>query len=96
MKLYIDTSHREKIFVSLDDKIYQSEARKGASQKLLPLIKKALKTQKINFEDIDEIIVEIKGQSFTGLRVGVSVANTLGWLLHVPVNGQKKPVYPHY
>lgn len=96
MKLYIDTSHHEKIIVGVGDKNYESQARKGASQKLLPLINSALKKNKISMQEIDEIIVEIKGESFTGLRVGVSVANTLGWLLKIPVNGQKKPVYPHY
>ncbi|MFH1536127.1 MAG: hypothetical protein ABIC96_03620 [Patescibacteria group bacterium] len=35
------------------------------------------------------IEVETGPGSFTGLRVGVSVANALGFALNIPVNGKK-------
>lgn len=41
----------------------------------------------MKLSDITEIQVKTGPGSFTGLRVGVSVAKTLGKLLHIPVNG---------
>mgnify|MGYP001565622427 CR=1 FL=1 len=38
---------------------------------------------------LDGIEVETGPGSFTGLRVGVSVANALGYSLGIPVNGKK-------
>ena len=39
-------------------------------------------------KDISEIEVNTGPGSFTGLRVGVSIANALGWALGIPVNGK--------
>jgi len=88
MKLYINTSDRERIVVGLGDKRFEEIAHDGTSQKLLPLISKSLKKQKLDFKDITQIEVETGPGSFTGLRIGVSVANTLGWALGIPVNGK--------
>ncbi len=88
MKLYIDTSSAEKIVVGLDDERFETEARKDKSQKLLPFIDELLKKKKKTVKDITEIEINTGPGSFTGLRVGVSIANTLGWVLGVPVNGK--------
>jgi tRNA threonylcarbamoyladenosine biosynthesis protein TsaB len=88
MKLYIDTSSSEKISVGLDNERIEEVARKDKSQKLLPTIDKLLKKNKKDVEDIKEIEVSTGPGSFTGLRVGVSIANTLGWVLGIPVNGK--------
>jgi len=88
MKLFIDTSSAEKIIVELDNDRFETVARKDKSQKLLPTIEKLLKKKKRDVEDIKEIEVNTGPGSFTGLRVGVSIANTLGWVLGVPVNGK--------
>ena len=88
MKLYIDTSDAEQISVSIDNQFYKTEARQDKSQKLLPFINDLLIKQKKKFEEIKEIEVNIGPGSFTGLRVGVSVANALGWMLEIPVNGK--------
>lgn len=87
MKLFINTGDREEIIVGLGEKKYRAKAREKASQMLLPLIVKALKKEGKDFKDISEIVVATGPGSFTGLRVGVSVANALGWALGVPVNG---------
>lgn len=89
MKLYIDTSDREKIVIGLDDKMFETVSKKGSSQKLLPFIDEVLKKNKKSLVDITEIQVNTGPGSFTGLRVGVAVANTLGWVLKVPVNKKK-------
>jgi tRNA threonylcarbamoyladenosine biosynthesis protein TsaB len=88
MKLYIDTSDGEKIVVGIDGKRFKTNARREKSQKLLSFIVEVLKKEKKKFEDITEIEVNPGPGSFTGLRVGVSVANALGWTLDVPVNGK--------
>ena len=89
MKLYIDTSSRDEILISLDGKEFKENATQEKSQRLLPLIKKTLEGEGKNLSDISEIEVFTGPGSFTGLRVGVSVANALGYSLGVPVNGKK-------
>ena len=75
------------------------------SQVLLPLIEKLLKhdptpgvsagrkhkrhTGSVSWDVLEGIEVETGPGSFTGLRVGVSVANALGYSLGIPVNGKK-------
>ena len=88
MKLYINTSSSEKIIVGLDEKKFETEAKKGASQRLLPFIVELIEKKRKKLEDIKEIEVNTGPGSFTGLRVGVSVANALGWALGIPVNGK--------
>ncbi len=88
MKLFIDTSSAEEIIVGFDDKRFKTEARQDKSQKLLPFIDEMLKKEGKKVKDISEIEINTGPGSFTGLRIGVSVANTLGWVLGVPVNGK--------
>ncbi len=89
MKLYINTSDGEKITVGIDDNKFETESRKDKSQKLLPFIDELLKKKGKKIQDITEIEVETGPGSYTGLRVGVSVANAIGWALGIPVNGKE-------
>ncbi len=93
MILCINTKDQKKVVVSLkkEGKVISklSKQNKYGSQVLLPLISKILEQEKMNFKHIKEIAVEIGPGSFTGLRVGVSVANALGFALSIPVNGKK-------
>jgi tRNA threonylcarbamoyladenosine biosynthesis protein TsaB len=88
MKLYIDTSNTEKIIVGIDNQKFETSAKKEKAQRLLPFIYEALKKKKRSLQDLAEIQVNTGPGSFTGLRVGVSVANALGWSLGIPVNGK--------
>lgn len=88
MKLYIDTSGSEKIKVGVGGEIFETKAHEKASQKLLPFIDEILKKKGRDIHDVTEIEVNCGPGSFTGLRVGVSVANALGWALKIPVNGK--------
>ena len=55
------------------------------AEKLMPSIKKLLKASKKTFEDLEAIFV-IKGPgSFTGLRIGVTAANALSYMLQIPL-----------
>ncbi len=89
MRLSIDTSNSEEIVVGLDKEKFKTTARQKTSQKLLPFIDEILKKKGTSVKEITEIEVNCGPGSFTGLRVGVSVANALGWTLGIPVNGQK-------
>jgi len=100
MILYIDTSDNQKTIVGLDDDRLEKPTGVDKSQQVLGLINEIL--GKKTLKDITEIQVETgaglpagRQGSFTGLRVGVAVANGLAWTLKVPVNGQKmvKPKY---
>jgi len=89
MQLFIDTSDRDEIIIKIDDKKFVSKSREEKSQRLLPFIDETLKKEGRNIKDITAIKVNTKKGSFTGLRVGVTVAETLGWALKIPVNGKK-------
>lgn len=93
MILHIDTKDQKVVKVSLKkggEVVKElSEENKYGSQVLLPLISKLLDREKMKFGDLKEIEVEIGQGSFTGLRVGVSVANALGFALGIPVNAKK-------
>lgn len=103
MILKIDTTKSEAVSVELIDK---KTVRKdkligkqqyGASQVLLPMIIKILKKNKKSFSDLSAIEVNPGPGSFTGTRIGVTVANILGYALNLPVNGKKgKIVIPKY
>lgn len=98
--LFIDTSeiNTAKVAVEFDGKRFEktSQSRVMRSQMVLPLIEKLLGAHKLKLSDITAIEVAAGPGSFTGLRVGATVANTLGYLLHVPVNGKKALVIPTY
>jgi tRNA threonylcarbamoyladenosine biosynthesis protein TsaB len=89
MKLLIDTTDSKKTIVGLDDQHWEFKTKKQKSQQLLTLIDQVLKKKKKSLKDITEIEINLGPGSFTGLRVGVSVANALSWTLKIPINGQK-------
>lgn len=89
MKLYIDTSSNQKTIVRLGKKQMTKKSSVWKSQIVLPMIEKLLKAKGIKLEDITEIEVNPGPGSFTGLRVGVAIANALGYALKIPVNGKR-------
>lgn len=99
MVLHINTKEQNKISVALLEgkagsvkgkAIKTLSARnKFGSQVLLPLIMKLLQPKTYNLKTLEAIEVETGPGSFTGLRVGVSVANALGFALNIPVNNKK-------
>ena len=95
MKLYIDTADNRKTTVKLDDLEVVVKYKSPREQRLLEVIEKALKKKKAKLKDIDKIEVNTGPGSFTGLRVGCAVANTLAWLLKIKVNGKDR-VFPKY
>ena len=89
MTLFIDTSDNKKAFVELDGERIEVKSGLGSAQNVLLAIEKILKQKRAKLSDLTEIKVKIGPGSFTGLKVGVTIANTLGYLLKIPVNGKK-------
>lgn len=93
MILYINTQDQKRVTVSLKDKdrIARSftEENEYGSQVLLSLIMELLESENCKMEDLVKIEVETGPGSFTGVRVGISVANALGFSLGIPVNNKK-------
>ncbi len=85
MKLYIDSTDSDKLVIGLDEVKIETTAHQRASQKLLPEIQKLLKKEGKTLKDLTEIEVNPGPGSFTGIRVGISVANALGFTLGIPV-----------
>ena len=96
MQLYINTKDQKTIEVGSKDKSKfldkLSDQNQFGSQVLLPLIIKLLKKHKLDFKDLKGIEVETGPGSFTGIRVGVSVANALAFSLVIPVNEKQMEV----
>ena len=93
MILCINTKDQKNVEVSLkkDGKVMESlsEENEYGSQVLLPLIMRLLQTENSELKTLKGIEGETGPGTFTGLRVGVSVANALGFALNIPVNGKK-------
>ena len=89
-KIYIDTTSNTEIIVSLtidgkEDKVKRALEQRKA-QVLLPIIEALLEKHNLTLQDLDSIEVNPGPGSFTGVRVGVSVANALSYALGIPVN----------
>lgn len=92
--LVIDTSNNKYAIVGLEiygelDAVKQHINTRKA-QVVLPLFDKLLKKHSLKISDITNIVVNTGPGSFTGIRVGISIANALSFTLNIPVN--KKPV----
>lgn len=89
LTLAIDTSStRERVAVFSGNKAVAGLSWNGnydETKKLLPAIESVLKKARIGFEDIDRIVVARGPGAFTGLRIGVTVANTLAMALKKPL-----------
>lgn len=89
MKLLIHTAQRDRVLVCLLGTEYTAcasvEGDHKTSEKLLVLIHDHLRKERVSLSDIDCIGVVAGPGPFTSVRVGVSVANALGYALAVPV-----------
>lgn len=89
----MDTSDNKKIMVGLivDGKkdIQTKTITSNRTQIILPMIDKMLKKHSLKPEDISRIQINAGPGSFTGLRIGLAIANAFSFVLKIPVNGKK-------
>ncbi len=61
--------------------------KRGQAEALVPLVLDMVGQAKLDFENIDLIVTTIGPGAFTGLRIGLSAAQSFGLVLDVPVIG---------
>ncbi len=98
MKLYINSIKNNSTEIEI--KLIEAEgvvkeksqlAQYEQSEKLLPLIEQVINQSGRAVSEIKEIEVENKGGTFTSVRIGIVVANALGYAWGVPVVGTDSP-----
>ena len=61
------------------------ETEKNQSSRVMPVLIQVLEEAKIEIKNIKEIIVVNGPGSFTGVRIGVTIAKTLAFTLNIPI-----------
>ncbi|NYB73909.1 tRNA (adenosine(37)-N6)-threonylcarbamoyltransferase complex dimerization subunit type 1 TsaB [Sedimentibacter hydroxybenzoicus DSM 7310] len=59
--------------------------KKTHSEKLMPLIEKLMEELELNIKDIDVIAISEGPGSYTGLRIGASIAKSLSFAANIPI-----------
>lgn len=101
MKLFLDTTDFDTAHLSLIDVNGQEVAKaslaagKQLTQHLVPQIIALCLGSNKTLNQLTEVEVTTGPGSFTGTRIGVAVANALGYALNIPVNGERS-VTPYY
>ena len=91
MKIFLDTS-TPNCYLALDDgqseiKEYNWYADRNLANGLLRYIVDKLEDSSVTLNDLSGIGIKKGPGSFTGLRIGLTVANTLATELHIPIVG---------
>lgn len=86
--LFIDT-HSEKVTIAvlLDGHVFKKEktSDRGHSEIAVPLLDEVLREANLKCADIKEIVVVNGPGSFTGVRIGVTIAKALCYCLSIPI-----------
>ncbi len=89
MVLFIDT-HDELITIALKNKddIYVKEKMSEYSHSVytMPMIEEIFKEANCDIKDLKKIIVVNGPGSFTGIRIGLSIAKTIAYALKIDIN----------
>lgn len=87
--IYLDTTTSYLYFGVLDNGVILDEVAEymgnEMSIKVLPIINKVLKKNNIDIKEITKIMVVNGPGSFTGTRIGLTIAKTLAWSLKIPI-----------
>ena len=87
--LFIDTSSSYiNIAIIEEDNIlynHHEKVEKDMSNKIIPIIDEGFKKCPFELKDINKIFVVNGPGSFTGVRIGVTVAKTIAWSLKIDV-----------
>lgn len=89
LSLFLDTHDKNIIEVLYKDgKVLDKEIRlseRNHSDYTIPMLNTMLKRNNITVHDLNEILVVNGPGSFTGVRIGVTIAKTLAYTLNVPI-----------
>lgn len=87
--LYLDTTTKHLyLAIIVDNKLLSEKCERLDNQmsvKTLPIIKKMLNDANLSIKDIDKIIVVNGPGSFTGTRIGLTIAKTIAWATKIPI-----------
>lgn len=87
--LFLDTSTKSLHIGIVEDEtvLYELhlELVQEHSQKTIPELEKAFQETKLTPQDIDRIIVVNGPGSFTGIRIGLTIAKVYAWALQIPI-----------
>ncbi|WP_214484449.1 tRNA (adenosine(37)-N6)-threonylcarbamoyltransferase complex dimerization subunit type 1 TsaB [Bacillus sp. SM2101] len=64
-----------------------TNVKKNHSIRVMPAIESLLKDCNISTKELSKIIVAKGPGSYTGVRIGVTIAKTLAWSLQIPLSG---------
>ncbi len=89
MILFIAT-HTELITIALKTKdnlfIKTKESEYSHSIYTMPMIEEIFRENNLNVKDLDEIVVVNGPGSFTGIRIGLSIAKTIAYALNLKIH----------
>ncbi|WP_226671308.1 tRNA (adenosine(37)-N6)-threonylcarbamoyltransferase complex dimerization subunit type 1 TsaB [Metabacillus litoralis] len=89
--LAIDTTNNVLGIALVDDNNvigeYITNLKKNHSVRAMPAIERLLQDCDTAPSELDKIIVATGPGSYTGVRIGVSIAKTLAWSLNIPIVG---------
>lgn len=97
--LHIDTTNNRSIKVFLDSQRILEKTDYGKivkAEEVLVLIEKLLVKYHLKPEDLSEIKINTGPGSFTGIRVGLAVANAMAYALGIKVNGKEMEIEAKY
>ncbi len=84
-KLFLDTSSSHVLIAIIEDDnilyLYNDEILDDMSSKIMPIIAEGFKKLNFSINDINKIFVANGPGSFTGIRIGVTIAKTIAWAL---------------
>ena len=87
--LFIDTSNSFiNIYIVKDKEVLNKkhyQTLKDMANSIMPLIRESFNEVDFKVNEIDKIFVTVGPGSFTGVRVGITVAKTISWSLNIPV-----------
>jgi len=90
MILIIDTTKRSELLLGLiNDKVekWKKLETTRQSKEILSVINSLIKESDSTLNDLKAVFVNRGPGSYTGLRVGIAVANTLAWALNIQTIG---------
>lgn len=87
--IFIDTSTNHLVLAYLFDSkvidMVDHVVLKDMSSQLFPCLDELLNRNSVSVQDLEKIYVVVGPGSFTGVRIGVTVAKTMAWGLHIPI-----------